>query len=729
LAIRLYHLAKELDMRGSELLKLLRDRGLEFPSVMAVLEADQTERARRVAIGEVKIERPQPGKPTELRLPPPVVPAPARPVQRANPAAPPSAISASKKRPMDARAAQPPRKGIRVFRQKDLSQSPRTRPDARATDAAFAGRTIAIVVPISLKEFSQQIGVKTNELLLHLMKQKIMATPNTLLDEETVLVLADAFRRTVEIGRAKTVEQELDELVKPAEGDELPADAPTRPPIVTVLGHVDHGKTSLLDYIRKSRVAAGEAGGITQHIGAYRVTTPDGRSLTFLDTPGHEAFTAMRARGAKVTDIAILVVAADDGVMPQTEEAYSHAKAAEVPIVVALNKCDKPEANPEKVKQQLSAIGLVAEEWGGTTAMIPVSAVTGAGIDALLERIVLESQVLDLRAAPERLAEGFVIEAHKHPGKGVVATLLVRNGTLRRGDTVVAGWCQGKVKSLHDDRGRAVKEAEPSMPVEMTGLDDVPEAGWRFHSVDDPEMAKRLAAERSLRQREEDLASKAHPSFEKLRDRIESQEIRELRIVLKADVKGSLEAIRGKLEQIASDEVKLKVLHVGVGGINESDVLLAEASGGMVIGFHVAADAKARAAAEPRGIQIRTYQIIYELLDDVKKALEGLLPREMREVTIGHAEIRQVFVFRKTKIAGCFVTDGVARRSAKVRLVRNGVVVLNNASLESLRRFKDDAREVKEGLECGLKIEGYDDIKEGDLLEFYTVEESTRTLA
>jgi translation initiation factor IF-2 len=727
LAIRLYHLARELELRGSELVKLLKDRGLDFPSVMSVLDAAQTEKARRVAVGEFRIERPQPGKPTELKLPPPLVPAPPRQLHRPNPAAPPSAISASKKRPVDTRASQAPRKGIRVFKQKDAPTN-RQRVDPRIGEAAFAARTINVVVPISLKDFSQEIGVKTNELLLHLMKQGIRATPNNLLDEETVMVLAEAFRRTVEIARAKTVEEELQDLVKTEDAGEAQADAPTRPPVVTVLGHVDHGKTSLLDYIRKSRVAAGEAGGITQHIGAYGVTLPSGGRITFLDTPGHEAFTAMRARGAKVTDLAILVVAADDGVMPQTEEAYSHAKAAGVPVVVALNKADKPEANPEKVKQQLTSLGLVPEEWGGTTAMIPVSAVTGLGIEKLLERLVLESQVLDLRCSPDKLAEGFVIEAKKLAGKGVVATLLVKNGTLRRGDIVLAGWCQGKVKSLNDDHGRTVKDAPPSTPVEVTGLDDVPEAGWRFHVVDDPEIAKRAAADRLQRQREQDLASKSHKEFEKLMDRIESQGVRELRIVLKADVKGSLEAIRGKLEQIGTDEVKLKILHHAVGGINETDVLLADASGGIVVGFHVVADAKARAAAETRDVRIRTYQIIYELLDDMHKAVEGLLPRESREVTIGHAEIRQVFLFRRTKIAGCFVTDGVVRRSAMVRLVRNGVVVLNDGSLESLRRFKDDAREVKEGLECGLKIANYDDIKEGDLLEFYAVEEHARTL-
>jgi translation initiation factor IF-2 len=731
LAIRLYHLARDLDMAGSDLLRLLRDRGLEMSSVMAVLDDELAEKARGVALGDVRIERPAPGRATEPKLPPPLVPAPPR---ASRPAASGRAGSGTggTASPGARRAAQPPRppqtprKGIKQYRPKEE----RVRRGEGRGEEAFTSRTIPIVVPISLKEFSQAIGVKTSQLLLHLLKQKITANLNTLLDEETVLVLAEAFQRTVEIQKKQTVEEELETVLQPKEAEaEAPAAGEARPPIVTVLGHVDHGKTSLLDRIRKTRVAAGEAGGITQHIGAYSVPLGDGRSITFLDTPGHEAFTAMRARGARLTDIAVLVVAADDGVMPQTEEALSHARAAEVPIVVAINKCDRPDANPDRVKQQLSAIGLVPEDWGGNTAMLPVSALTGEGVPELLDRLLLEAEVLDLKADPQRPAEGYVVEAHRHPGKGVVATLLVKNGTLRPGDIVLAGACQGKVKSIHDDQGRRVKAAGPSMPVEVTGLDEVPEAGWRFQVVDDPEIARRVAAERAARQREKELASRAHGSFERLLDRIESQEARELRIVLKADVKGSLEAIRGKLEELGARDVKVKVLHAGVGAVTESDVLLAEASRGVVIGFHVVPDAKARAAQERSGVDVRTYQIIYELLDDVRRMAEGLLPTESREVVLGHAEIRQVFVFRKSKIAGCFVTDGVARRNAKVRLVRNGAVVLDGGELESLRRFKDDAREVKEGLECGLKIAGYDDIKEGDVIEFYTIEETKRTLA
>jgi translation initiation factor IF-2 len=720
LAIRLYHLASELSMGAGDLWKLLAKRGLKHPGVFAVLDDAMTERARRVAIGELDVKRPQPGA-TEISLPPPIVPAPARPAQ---PAARPAATTA--KRP----AAQPPhrqpttpRRGIKIFKQKESREKKVA--DKQKTEEMMSGRTLAVTVPIALKDFGQQIGIKTPTLLFHLMKQGITANPNTSLDAETVLVLAEAFNRTVEVTTAKSVEEELQDLL--VSDEEQAVEGGTRPPVVTVLGHVDHGKTSLLDQIRKTRVAAGEAGGITQHIGAYRVKLADGRQITFLDTPGHEAFTAMRARGAKVTDIAILVVAADDGVMPQTEEALSHAKAAEVPIIVAINKADKPQANPERVRQQLSKMGLVPEEWGGNVGMIAVSAVTGMGIPQLLERVLLEAEVLDLKADPERPAEGYVLEACKHVGKGVVATLLVKNGTVRRGDYLLSGTTQGKVKSVMDDRGKQVKEAGPSTPVEVTGLDDIPEAGWRFQVLRDKEMAKKVADERTHRVRSEELAAKTHTSFEKLMDRIGQQDQRELRLVVKADVKGSLEAIKGKLETLSNPEVTVKLLHLGVGGVSESDVLLAQASTALILAFTVIADAKARVIAERSGVQIRHYQIIYELVEDMQKAVLGLLPTEQEEVILGHAEVRQLFKHKKRFIAGSMVTDGVARRDAKVRLTRGGRVVTDGLEVENLRRFKDDAREVKEGFDCGILLKGYDDVKEADVFEFYRVEEKQRT--
>ena len=707
-------------MSGSELWTLLRQRGLDLPSIMTILDDAAAQKARAVASGEVKITRPVPGEALHISLPPPVVPAPARSVRPATPARP------IKRTPAAAqRLPQSPRRGIKIFRAKETRE--RRAADKQKGEDILIGRTIPVTVPIALKDFSQQIGVKTSTLLLHLMKQGVMANPNTSLDEETVLVLADAFKRTVDVTAAKTVEEELEQLLETREA-EIGEDLKPRPPVVTVLGHVDHGKTSLLDHIRKTRVAAGEAGGITQHIGAYRVDLARGKSLTFLDTPGHEAFTAMRARGAKVTDIAILVVAADDGVMPQTEEAINHVRAAKVPIVVAVNKCDKADAQPDRARQQLSSANVMPEEWGGDVAMINVSAVTGDGVKELLERVALEAELLDLKASPEHPAEGYVIEARKQTGKGVVATLLVKNGTLRRGDYILSGTTQGKIKSLMDDRGKQVKNAGPSMPVEVTGFDDVPEAGWRFQVLRDKELAKKVASERSQRQRELDLASKAHTSFEKLMNRIESQAMRELRLVVKADVKGSLEALRGKLDAIGTDEVAVKILHTGVGGVTESDVLLAQASEALVLGFHVVPDGKARQTAERTNVEIRTSQVIYELIEDMQRAVEGLLPTETEEIVIGHAEIRTLFRHRKRNIAGCMVTDGVARRDAHVRLSRQGRVILDDAELDSLRRFKDDAKEVKEGFDCGLMIAGYDDVKEGDVLEFYSIEERQRTL-
>jgi translation initiation factor IF-2 len=719
-AIRLYHLASELDMSGGDLWKLLQKRGMKLPGVFAVLDDVTTERARRVAVGELDMKRPQPGA-TEISLPPPIVPAPARPAQpAARPAAP-----AAKRTPAQPPHRQPttPRRGIKIFKQKESREKKVA--DKQKAEDILSGRTLSVTVPVALKDFGQQIGIKTSTLLFHLMKQGITANPNTSLDAETVLVLAEAFNRTVEVTTAKSVEEELQDLL--VTDEEQAVEGGMRSPVVTILGHVDHGKTSLLDYIRKTRVAAGEAGGITQHIGAYRVKFPDGRMITFLDTPGHEAFTAMRARGAKVTDLAILVVAADDGVMPQTEEALSHAKAAGVPVVVAMNKADKPQANTERVRQQLSKLELVPEEWGGKVGMVAVSAVTGMGVKELLERVLLEAEVLDLKADPARPAEGYVLEACKHVGKGVVATLLVKNGTVRRGDYILSGTTQGKVKSLMDDRGKQVKEAGPSTPVEVTGLDDIPEAGWRFQVLRDKEMAKKVADERTHRVREQELAAKVHTSFEKLMDRIGQQDQRELRLVVKGDVKGSIEAIRGKLETLSNPEVQVKLLLLGVGGVTESDVLLAQASNALILAFNVVADAKARAIAEREGVQVRTYQIIYELLEDMEKAVLGLLPTEQEEVVLGHAQVRQLFRHKKRFIAGSMVTDGVARRDAKVRLTRDSRVVTDGLEVENLRRFKDDVREVKEGFDCGILLKGYDDVKEGDVFEFYRIEERQRS--
>jgi translation initiation factor IF-2 len=500
-----------------------------------------------------------------------------------------------------------------------------------------------------------------------------------------------------------------------------------RAPVVTVMGHVDHGKTSLLDYIRRARVAAGEAGGITQHIGAYHVETPRGM-ITFLDTPGHAAFTAMRARGAKATDIVILVVAADDGVMPQTKEAIHHAKAAEVPIVVAINKIDKPDANPERVKNELVAEEVVPEEFGGDSPFVPVSAKTGEGIDSLLENVLLQAEVLELRAPAEAAARGLVIEARLDKGRGPVATVLVQSGTLKRGDVVLAGASYGRVRAMIDEDGKAAAEAGPSIPVEIQGLTEVPQAGDEFMVLTDERRAREIATFRQGKYRDVKLAKQQASKLENLFDQMGAGDTQVLPIIIKADVQGSQEALGASLLKLSTDEVKVQVVHSAVGGISESDVNLAIASKAVIIGFNTRADAGARKLAENNGVDVRYYNIIYDAVDDVKAAMTGMLAPEQREEVIGSAEIRQVFKVSKIgSIAGCMVTSGLVRRGARLRLLRENVVVFTG-ELDSLKRMKDDVREVKEGFECGLTIKNYNDIAEGDQLEFFEIKEVARTL-
>jgi translation initiation factor IF-2 len=607
----------------------------------------------------------------------------------------------------------------------------RRRQPMKSADAAdLAPKSFTLSPPVSVKEFSEVSGIKVADVVKTLFaKHKQIVTPNSMLDEDTLTILALEFDKDIRFQKQATVEETM---IAQAQETSRPEDLVDKPPVVVVMGHVDHGKTTLLDSIRKTDVAAHEAGGITQHIGAYQVTLADGRKLTFLDTPGHEAFTEMRRRGAQVTDVVVLVVAADDGVMPQTEEAIAHAKAAEVPIVVALTKADKVGFSTERmdrVKQQLAAAGILAEGWGGDVACIPVSGTTGKGIDGLLEHIVLVSEVAELKADPTRNAAGTVIEAENNPGRGVLATLLVENGTLRKGDAVLASRSWGRIRAMRDDRGQPVEEALPGTPVEVTGLDEVPEVGKSFYVLKDSNEAREIAEARRNRERAVELASQAKPTnIENLFSKIEQGKVKSVKVVLKTDVKGSLEAIRAKLERLGNDEVKIQVVHSGVGAVNESDVTLAAASGGFVVGFHVVADEKARGKAKHVGVDIRMHRIIYELEDEMRMLLEGRLAPEQRETILGHAEIRAIF--RSTKlgnIAGCRVTDGVIRRDSTVRLARDGVVVWEGR-IGSLRREKDDAREVKEGFECGIRLEGYDDIKEGDVVEAYTVEQVARTL-
>ena len=573
---------------------------------------------------------------------------------------------------------------------------------------------------ITVQDLAGQLGKKATDVIMKLMTMGVMATINQELDVDTATIIAEEFGATVEVKVSK--EEELFTDIEDA-----PEDLQHRPPVVTIMGHVDHGKTSLLDMIRSTHVTSTEAGGITQHIGAYQVET-HGQKITFLDTPGHEAFTAMRARGAQITDIAILVVAADDSVMPQTIEAIDHAKAAKVPIIVAVNKIDKPEADPERIKQELTNYGLVPEEWGGDTIMVPVSAKKGIGIDDLLDMILLVAEMAELKANPNRNAKGKVIESKLDKGRGPVATLLVQAGTLHVGDFLIVGTTQGRIRAMFDYKGRSLKTAGPSMPVEILGLNEVPEAGDDYIAVDNEKLAKQVADKRQKEKHQQEIARNTKVSLEDLFAQIKEGEIKELNIVLKADVQGSIEAIRQSLEKLGNDEVRVNIIRTAVGGIREADVMLAAASNALIIGFNVRPDANARKLAEKEEIQINTYRVIYEAIEDVKAALSGMLDPDIKEVELGQAEIRSIFKVPKVgAVAGCYITEGKFTRSARVRVVRDGVVI-HEGNLASLKRFKDDVKEVASGFECGLSIERFNDIKEGDILEAYTFEEVKRAL-
>ncbi len=582
-------------------------------------------------------------------------------------------------------------------------------------------RVIKIDQTMKVADLAQEMGIKAAQLTKTLMGQGVMATMATELDFDTIALIVPEFGF-----EAQNVHKTVDELIESTAFGNLEANRITRPPVVTIMGHVDHGKTSLLDSIRSAKVAQGEAGGITQHIGAYQVTTDDGREITFIDTPGHEAFTAMRARGANVTDIVVIVVAADDGVMPQTAEAINHAKAAGVPIIVAINKMDKQGANPDRIKQQMTEFELVPEEWGGTTIYAPVSALKKTGLKELLDHIALVAEVEELDANPERSGTGVVIESRMDKGRGPVATLLVQDGTLKVGQSIVVGSVPGRVRSLINDRGERVQEAGPSCPVEILGLDAVANAGDRFDVVQSDEDAARIAGVR--RQKADDAARGTKVSMEAIFDKLKAGAVKEFPIVLKADVAGSVEAIKGMFEKLATSEVKLKLVHSAVGGINESDVLLASTANGIVVGFNVRPDGGAQSEAKRLGVEIKTYGIVYELMDEMKKALSGLLSPETKETQLGRAEVRNIFNAPKVgTIAGCSVVDGKIVRSAQVRLVRDGKVVYTGR-LGSLKRFKDDAKEVAQGYECGMSIENYNDIKVGDVIEAFQEESIAREL-
>jgi len=595
---------------------------------------------------------------------------------------------------------------------------------ASAFVAPTEPQVIEVHIPetISVSDLAHKMSVKASEVIKQMMLLGQMVTINQHLDQETAMIVVEEMGHT---GMAAKLD-DPDAFLEEEHTDEA-AELLPRAPVVTVMGHVDHGKTSLLDHIRTSRVATGEAGGITQHIGAYHVDTPRGM-ITFLDTPGHEAFTAMRARGAKATDIVILVVAADDGVMPQTKEAIHHAKAAGVPLVVAINKMDKPDANVDRVTQELVSESVVPESYGGEAPFIPVSAKTGMGIDTLLENVLLQAEVLELRAAQTTLAKGLVIEARLDKGRGPVATVLVQSGTLRRGDVVLAGSSYGRVRAMLDENGKTITEAGPSIPVEIQGLTEVPLAGDEFMVLADERRAREVATFRQGKYRDVKLAKQQAAKLETIFDHLGQGEVQTLPLIIKADVQGSQEALAASLLKLSTDEVKVQIVHAAVGGISESDVNLALASKGVVIGFNTRADAGARKLADHNGVKLYYYNIIYDAVDAVKAAMSGMLAPEQREEVIGSAEIRQVFVATKIgTIAGCMVTAGVVRRTAKLRLLRDNVVIYTG-ELEGLKRFKDDAKEVREGFECGLSIKNYSDIKEGDQLEFFEIKEVARTL-
>lgn len=692
--IRIYELAKELDLESKVLVEFLNDLGADVASHMSSIEGDIAEMLRdHFAPEEVSV----PGfiPPEEDDTP---------------------KVKKAKKRSLedrDDRSVTPP-KGHGKKKGRGGQGPKPTKPSTPKKQ-----KSITLPESVSVSDLAQKLGVPGTEVIKQLMKIGIMASLSQSVDYDIAAIVAGEF------GVETAPERDLAEVVF-ADVCEDPASQIARPPVVTIMGHVDHGKTTLLDSIRKTKVTATEAGGITQHIGAYQIVYKD-RPITFLDTPGHEAFTAMRSRGAKVTDVAILVVAANDGVMPQTVEAINHAKAAGVPIIVAINKTDLQAANPERVKQELTEHELVVEEWGGDTIAVNVSALHGEGISDLLEMILLVAEVEDLKANPDCPARGTVIDAQLDKGRGPVATVLISSGTLRVGDAFAVGNVCGKVRALINDQGENIKEAGPSTPVEVLGITDVPAAGDSFVVVKDEQTARQVASIQQEKQRDRDLSKFSRITLDDLFQRIQEGEVKELNLVIKADVQGSAEAVRASLEKLSTDEVRVKVIHQAVGAISESDVLLAAASDAIIIGFNVRPEPNARKAAERDGVDIRVYRIIYNLLDDVKAAMAGLLDPEFKEQVLGRAEVRQTFKVPGGVVAGCYVVDGKITRTSEVRVLRDNVIV-HEGKISSLKRFKDDVREVTHGYECGIGVERFNDIKDGDVIEAFIMVKVERTL-
>ncbi|MGM9571181.1 MAG: translation initiation factor IF-2 [bacterium] len=701
--IRVHELAKQMDISSKELIKILGEMGIEVKNHMSALENEEVEKvtaSRKKAVEEKnkKENRKDNKKAAENK---------------------PAAKDGGK--PKHAKPKKPEKKADNKKKPEPKKQEQPSEPKKAET----ADDEIKILTldtdKIVVKDLAEKINMKPNQLVMKLMKKGLMVSINQSVDVDKITDLVEECGYLIDIAE-KEPEAEISDI---EEIIDAPESLLPRPPVVTIMGHVDHGKTSLLDAIRKTKVTATEAGGITQHIGAYQVNL-QGKKITFLDTPGHEAFTAMRARGAQSTDIAILVVAADDGIMPQTIEAINHAKAAGVPIIVAINKIDRPEANPDKVKQELTEHGLIPEEWGGDTICVEVSAKQKLGLDDLLEMILLVAEMLELKANPNRLAEGVIVEAQVDKGRGPVATVLVQKGTLKVGDFIVVGSVFGKVRAMVNDKGERVKKAVPATPVEVLGLSEVPEAGDILVAMKDEKRAKSIVESRKQKKREVELLSNHRVTLDDLFNQIQEGTIKDLNIIIKADVQGSVEALKESLEKQSIEEVRVNVIHGGVGGITESDVLLAAASNAIILGFNVRPAQNVAKAAENENVDIRLYRVIYNAIEDIEAAIKGMLEPTYKENILGHAEVRALFKVPKVgTIAGCYVTDGKITRQSSVRLLRDSVIVYEG-KLESLKRFKDDAKEVASGFECGIGLEKFNDVKEGDTIEAFIFEEEEK---
>lgn len=695
--IRVYELAKELDLESKVLVEFLIELGADVKSHMSMVEEDIANLVREHFTNLEESSKLAQSISDELEE---------------------DELIASRTKPKKKRS-----KDVEKKVDDDINKLNKKRKDKG--NAKIKGqpkvKEMEIGESIVIKDLAAKIGVPAAEIIKKLIGLGVMATINQAIDYDSAALICAEYDITAK------PEQDLDEAVFTDDVVDDPADLQTRPPVVTIMGHVDHGKTTLLDGIRKSKVTQTEAGGITQHIGAYQVEYK-GQKITFLDTPGHAAFTAMRSRGAQVTDIAVLVVAADDGVMPQTVEAVNHAKVAGVPIIVAINKMDHPDANPDRIKQELSEHGLITEEWGGDTIFVEMSALKLEGIDELLEMILLVAEMEEYKANPNRPARGTVIEAQLDKGRGPVATVLITNGTLRIGDNFVVGNVSGKVRALTNEHGQNLKEAYPSQPVEIIGISDVPEAGDPFVVVETEQVARQVAELRQQKQREQQMRVTSRANLDDLFAQIAQGEVHELNLVIKADVHGSVEALRSSLEELSTDEVRVNVIHQGVGGVSETDVALAAASDAVIIAFNVRPESNARRAAEREKVEIRYYRVIYTAIEEVKAAMSGLLEPDYEEEVIGSAEVRQTFrVPGGTIVAGCYVTEGKIQRNAQIRVIRDNIIV-HEGKISSLKRFKDDVREVAQGYECGIGVEKFNDIKDGDVLEAFIIKEIARSL-